>query len=338
MGLYKKGELWGIDYYDGCRRRRKLVGSSKSQAKRELSKRKEERACGRSEDSPRVEDLPFDQFAERYREDARVTKRGFRNESYRIDQICEFFGKCKLSALTGGHGQQFKMHTSRRVGPAAANRLLGNLKHMGSSAVAWNNLSTNPFKDLKLLKVPKRPERILTKEEENRLLASCSQVRAPLLLTSVLIALNTGMRKGEIHGLRWEHVDLPNRFISVWNGKTNESDRRIPMNEVVFELLTHLSQQPKDEFVFPSPRKKGEPFRDPKVGFMKAVQLAKIPHIRFHDLRHTFATRLVRAGVDIVTVQHLLGHSNIKMTSRYAHSDADAKMQAVKRLDFTGVR
>jgi integrase len=64
------------------------------------------------------------------------------------------------------------------------------------------------------------------------------------------------------------------------------------------------------------------------VGFMKAVKLAKILHIRFHDLRHTFATRLVRSGVDIVTVQHLLGHSNVKMTSRYAHSDADAKMEA----------
>jgi integrase len=74
------------------------------------------------------------------------------------------------------------------------------------------------------------------------------------------------------------------------------------------------------------------------VGFMKAVRLAKIPHIRFHDLRHTFATRLVRSGVDIITVQKLLGHSNITTTSRYAHSGADAKMEAVKRLDFVGVR
>jgi integrase len=71
---------------------------------------------------------------------------------------------------------------------------------------------------------------------------------------------------------------------------------------------------------------------------MKAVRLAKIPHIRFHDLRHTFATRLVRSGVDIITVQKLLGHSNITTTSRYAHSSADAKMEAVKRLDFVGVR
>jgi integrase len=76
---------------------------------------------------------------------------------------------------------------------------------------------------------------------------------------------------------------------------------------------------------------------DLKKGFKKAVQLAGIPHFRFHDMRHTFATRLVRAGVDIVSVQHLLGHSKITMTARYAHSLADAKMAAVGKLDIAGV-
>jgi integrase len=199
-------------------------------------------------------------------------------------------------------------------------------------------ITTNPFTRVKLLHVPERTERILAKEEEDRLLEACNQVRSPFLRSSVLIALNTGMRKGEIYGLRWEQVYLADRYIHVQNGKTNESDRRIPMNEVVQELLSELWKRRHGDFVFHSPRKKGEQFRDPKVGFMKAVKLAKIPHIRFHDLRHTFATRLVRSGVDIVTVEHLLGHSNVKLTSRYARSAADAKMEAVKRLDFSGVR
>jgi integrase len=146
------------------------------------------------------------------------------------------------------------------------------------------------------------------------------------------------MRKGEILGLRWDHVDLTQRLIAIYNGKTAQSDRRIPMNEAVFEPPSNRSKQRESEFVFPSPRKKGQRFRDPKVGFMKAVRSAKIPHLRFHDLRHAFATRLVRAGVDLITVQHFLGHSSINMTTRYAHSFADDKMAAVKRLDFADVR
>jgi len=146
------------------------------------------------------------------------------------------------------------------------------------------------------------------------------------------------MRKGEIYSLRWDQVDLPNRLIRIINGKSEKSDRHIPMNDVVFELLSNLSQRHDSEFVFPNLRKADERFRDPKVGFAKAVRLAKIPHLRFHDLRHTFATRLVGVGVDLVTVQDLLGHSTIIMTTRYAHPLADVKIAAVKRLEFAGVR
>jgi site-specific recombinase XerD len=110
------------------------------------------------------------------------------------------------------------------------------------------------------------------------------------------------------------------------------------MNESVYKVFLELEKKKTSEFVFPSFRKVGDRLQDQKKGFAKAVRLAKIPHIRFHDLRHTFATGLVRAGVDLVTVQYLLGHSKIRTTSRYAHSLADDKMSAVKRLDFAGVR
>jgi integrase len=109
------------------------------------------------------------------------------------------------------------------------------------------------------------------------------------------------------------------------------------MNETFFKLLVDLLQRRKSEFIFPSHRKPGDRFRDPKVGFMKAIRLAGIQRLRFHDLRHTFATRLVRANVDLITVQQLLGHAKITMTARYAHSLADDKMTAVRRLDFAGV-
>jgi len=339
MGIYQKGEMWGIDYYDGFKRRRELVGTSKGEAKNELAIKRKERLRGRHEIAPKIFAPPFDQFVEgQYTEYARTNKRGFHNEQYRLKQLTKFFGKRKLSALTRWDGEMFKIEMARDLAPATVNRLLGNLKHILSMAADDGIITTNPFLRVKLLKVPERTERILTKEEEAKLLTACGQVRNPHLRLGVTIAVNTGMRKGEIYRLRWEQVDLENRLIHVQNGKTENSNRLIPLNDLTFQLLSNLHPHRNSEFVFPSTRKDGTHLRDPKVGFLKAVRLAKIPHIRFHDLRHTFATRLVRLGVDIVTVQHLLGHTNVTMTSRYTHSDADAKMSAVKRLDFVGVR
>lgn len=339
MGIYQKGENYGIDYYNGYKRIRELVGPSKGEAKTLLAAKRADRLRGRQGVSPKIDAPPFDQFVEGpYTEYARTNKRGFHNEQYRLKQLAEYFGKRKLSELTRWDAENFKNERAHLVGPATVNRLLGNLKHILSTAVKWEALFSNPFIGVKLLRVPKRTARILSKEEEVKLLAACSQIRAPYLEPVVIIALNTGMRKGEIFSLRWEHVDLKNRLISIMNGKTAESDRSIPMNEAVFELLSNLHQKRKSEFLFPSTRKIGERFLDPKVSYMKAVRLAAIPHIRFHDLRHTFATRLVRSGVDLITIQQLLGHSKITTTARYAHSNADAKINAVKRLDFAGIR
>jgi integrase len=112
--------------------------------------------------------------------------------------------------------------------------------------------------------------------------------------------------------------------------------RVIPMNATTHSLLSELVKNTGSPLVFPTNRKKGEKLLDLKKGFKKAVGLAGIPHIRFHDMRHTFAIRLVQAGVEIVSVQHLLGHSKITMTVRYAHSLADVKMAAVCKVDLAG--
>ena len=144
------------------------------------------------------------------------------------------------------------------------------------------------------------------------------------------------MRRGELLSLEWARVDLNQGCIRIINAKSEAGDRIIPMNAKVHTVLSELAQRATSPLVFPSNRKPGEKFLDLKKGFHKAIDLAGIPHIRFHDLRHTFATRLVRAGVDIVTVQNLLGHAKLSMTGRYAHSLADVKMAAVNKLDLAG--
>jgi integrase len=204
---------------------------------------------------------------------------------------------------------------------------------MLSKAVEWKLLSANPFRGVRSLNVPTRMERILELHEETRLLVACSSIRSCYLRPVIVLAFNTGMRRGELLSLEWEQIDLMRRRIRILNAKTASSERSIPMNYTVRGLLCDLGQKRNSKLVFASKRRDGERFLDLKKGFKRAVKLAGIPKIRFHDLRHTFATRLVQAGVDIITVQHLLGHARISMTARYAHSPDQARVAAVERLD-----
>ena len=108
------------------------------------------------------------------------------------------------------------------------------------------------------------------------------------------------------------------------------------MNATVYALLTDLAGKRASQLVFPSNRREGRGFLISRRVSRKLYLLAVIPKIRFHDLRHTFATRLVRSGADLIKVQQLLGHAKITMTARYAHSIADDKIAAVSKLDFGG--
>jgi integrase len=247
-----------------------------------------------------------------------------------------FFGKSRVYNLTAEDAEKYKAIRSQVVKPGTINRELTLAKHILVKGVEWKVIADNPFRGVRNLQVLKHVERVLASDEETKLLAACERVRDRFLRPVVVLALNSGMRRGELLSLEWSRVDLAQRTIRVINAKSSAGDRVIPMNATVYSLLSELAKTAASPLVFPSNRKPGERFIDLKKGFKKAVELAEIPHVRFHDLRHTFATRLVRAGVDIVTVQHLLGHSKITMTARYAHALADVKIAAVSKLDLAG--
>ena len=129
------------------------------------------------------------------------------------------------------------------------------------------------------------------------------------------------MRRSEILKLMWKDIDFEKKMIKVW-GKGGKF-RVIPMNGLVYNMLQ--SQQKKDQKVFP------HNFRTVRTYFEHARSEAGIK-LRFHDLRHTFATRLIESGVDIVTVQQLLGHHSVVVTQRYTHSNLENKRRAVENL------
>jgi len=170
-------------------------------------------------------------------------------------------------------------------------------------------------------------ERIITPEEESKLLAEASPRLRPLLI----LALDTGMRRGEILGLTSDRLDLRQAEILLTQTK-NGRFRRIPLTDRALEILRPLTPGPTPTgHVFT--QRDGRPMRDIREGFAGAVARANLTGIRFHDLRHTFATRLATSGVDIVTVQRLLGHQTLAMTQRYAHSTSADMQRAIQTLN-----
>jgi len=162
----------------------------------------------------------------------------------------------------------------------------------------------------------------------------------------ILLALNTGLRRGDLFGLKWEHIDLGRRQISKVIEKTSHSQRKagrkpeaalLPLSAEAHAILTQCEKQkhPTSQYVFTSPRSGGRLDNISKA-FHGVISAAKIEDFRFHDLRHTFASRLVMAGVDINTVRELMAHSEIKMTLVYAHLSPDHKAAALDRA-FGGV-
>jgi len=148
----------------------------------------------------------------------------------------------------------------------------------------------------------------------------------------VITAMNTGMRRGEIFNLTWQDIDLKNKIITV-EGATSKSGqtRHIPINKELLDTLIKWKNQINSKlYVFPG--KDGKRLDNVKKSWEGLLKLAKIEEFRWHDLRHTFASKLVMAGVPLNTVRELLGHSDLSMTLRYAHLAPDSKASAVELL------
>jgi len=173
--------------------------------------------------------------------------------------------------------------------------------------------------------------RFLSLEECQRLIEAAEPHLKPIIIT----ALNTGMRKGEILTLTWRQIELKHGYIHL--EKTKNGERRdIPMNDTLKTLFKSLLKNRRLDldYVFVNPDT-GKRFHNIKRNFATACRRAGITDFRFHDLRHTFASHLVMNGVDLKTVQELLGHKTIKMTLKYSHLSKAHKEKAVNTLNIT---
>ncbi len=268
------------------------------------------------------EKMSFRRFSEIYLNDyAKEEKKSWMTDEFRLRKLIEFFKDTELRDITSSMIRKFRTwRLEEGNSGSTSNRYLALLKRMFNFAIEEGYIAENPVKKVKFLSEENTlKEQVLSADEERRLLEASSERLRPIVST----ALNTGMRRGEILNLKWKNVDLNKRIIVVEKTKSGKV-RFVPINEVLYGELLRLRRENKsEEFVFP--------FCSVRTAFENARERARLK-IRFHDLRHTFASRLVEEGVDIVTVQSLLGHYSVSVTQRYTHSCDERKRRAVELL------
>ena len=285
---------------------------------------------------PKSEDVAFEKFgAEFIKLYSKPNKRSWQRDQLSLDVLTRFFKGKQLAAIGPAAIEAFKAKRRTEVTDSTTNRELAFLKTLFTKAVEWGKLERSPAAKVKKFREPAGRERILTQDETGRLLAAASADLRPVLI----VALGTGMRRGEILSLRWTDLDLVRGLITVTTSKSGKA-RKVPMSGSVAAALGALPH--RGEHVFHNPET-GRPIRDVKTSFHAACRRAKkdpddekdpgITGVRFHDLRHTFASRALELGADIMTVSKILGHASIVMTSKYLHPTGESMRLAVERVD-----
>jgi len=269
--------------------------------------------------------VPFEKFADEFLElYSKQNKRSWQSDEFSLKNFKLFFKDKRLQDIGPEDVERFKAKRRTEVSDSTINRELACLKTLFNKAVEWGRLERNPIAKVKKFREPNSQERILTESEAKRLIEASGPELRPVLI----IALNTGMRKGEILSLKWKDIDFQKGFIYIGDSKSGRS-RNVPVNSQVFETLKGLPQQ--GEFVFFNSETRGH-VQDVKTAFKGACRRAGIKGLRFHDLRHTAASWMVEGGVDLVTVSKILGHASIQMTMRYAHPTPENMRRAVAKL------
>jgi integrase len=241
-----------------------------------------------------------------------------------------FFATYRLDEISPIMVERYKKHrTEAGRSGVTINRELSLLKHLFTMAVQWGVAQKNPVTQVHFFREDHGRTRCLTGAEEARLLACCSPTLRPVVLT----ALQTGLRKSELLALRWEHVDLVRQVLTVEAAYAKNGEARcVPKTRTLAAALRDLQGQAGPATaVFLTQHQ--TPYIDVSKVFRAACRRAGVVDLRFHDLRHTFASRLVMAGVDLATVQQLLGHKHITMTLRYIHLAPGHVHAALARLD-----
>lgn len=318
MGIFKRGDIyWMIKQYKGKRIERSLDTAIKRQAEERYSKIVAEIIDGGYFQKPKEYTVSY--LIERYMDERKTTKASntlARDRSLR-EHITVNFGFCLIGEVTPEMVSEYRRKRyGEKKSVATVNRELTFLRNAYNVAIRhYKWCAVNPVSAIKFDREKNLRDRWLTMEQETALLSKCKG----RLHEIVCLVLNTGLRQDEVLSLSHSSVNLFRKTVTV-RGK-GDKVRTIPLNAGSFEILKSRmkTRHINSDLIFPS--EAGTKIIRQRLvrAFSTAVKNAKLVDFHFHDLRHTFATRLAQAGVDLYRISKLLGHNDISTTQRYAH-------------------
>ena len=329
----KRGITYSLDYrVNGYRTIESLGRITKRQAELIMAQRQKEIAEGKFPIIKDYKKVLFFDICHEFLEWSRAHKRSYLRDEGIIKNLKSYFGNIPLYQITRRKAEEYQAwrigqekKDGKPIATATVNREIAGLKRLLNKAVEWREVSANPVSRIKMFP-EERKLQFLSNKELEKLIACAPEPLKPI----ILIAVFTGMRRGEILNLKWTNIRWDLGLIYVEHTKTNKI-REIPMAKVVKDILWQLKKKSKSEYVFVD--REGKPLKTPRYWFDKAVKDAGIKACTFHTLRHTFASDLVKANVNLKVVQELLGHRDLSVTLRYAHLSPGAKEQAIQMLN-----
>jgi len=326
VSLYKRGDVWWAYFYrDGIRHQFSTGTSNRRQAETIQAKLKEEVNNHRFQISNIDPHITFQKLADRFTESGSVRP----HHRYHLKFLLPFFANFQAMRITKSVAEEFRAARRRQnpaIKDATINRDLSVLRHILYWSFDEQLIASNPLARMKMARERRTRRQVLSVEEEQHLLLAAKGH----LLKMIIFALDTGMRRGEITSQRWEDIDLSRKVLAVTHSKTPEGEsREIPLSGRLLELI--LPERNSKGLVITY---KNQPVKIIKRTWRTALRNARLRPVRFHDLRHTFNTRLMEAGVLQEVRMALMGHSpGSKIHATYTHIELPVKREAIRKLE-----
>ena len=330
-GVYERtpGDWW-IRYADAAGKIRREKAGAKNIAIKLVDKRRSEVLQGKKlPESLRKKAVTFADLAKDALEFSKAHKLSYDDDVIRMKKLTAWLADRPAEAVTPQDIERW-FGTHEKWKPATANRYRAMLSLTYKLGIQNGKIATNPARLVRQLRENNARDRYLLPEEETRLRTAIEK-RWPQRLPEIDIAINTGMRRSEQFNAEWSNVDLDNAILTVPRSKHGEK-RYVYLNDAALAAFQTLWRFSKGKgrvfaYLYDSVSTKGA-----REWFEMALTDAGISNFRWHDLRHTFGSRLVMAGVDIYMVSKLMGHKTITVTMRYAHLAPQHQLAAVQRL------